>query len=307
MKNITVLAFALAVLLLPGACTQNTTADATITNEADYVASIEKWHQEREASLKKEDGWLALAGLFWLKEGNNTFGSAEDNAIVFPEGKIAAKAGAFILAGGKVSIKPAPGVEIKVDGETIDEETVIYTSGEADVPQLTYGSLTWFVIRRGDQYGIRLRDAESPARVSFKGVDRYEVSPEWRVKAQLVPNAFPKKIQITNVLGQTSPEDSPGALVFTVNGQEHRLDALQEGEKLFVIFADKTNGTETYGAGRYLYTDKPAADGSVILDFNKATNPPCAFVPYATCPLPPRQNFLSIPVPAGEKSYEAEH
>ncbi|WP_242927794.1 DUF1684 domain-containing protein [Pontibacter vulgaris] len=301
----------LSGLMLATACTSNQpeTPATTASPEsgAAYVESINQWHQEREANLKKEDGWLALAGLFWLKPGTNTFGSARENSIVFPEGKVPASAGSFILAGDKVSIKPAPSINIKLNGEAINEETVIYTSGKEEVPQLTYGSLTWFVIRRGDQYGIRLRDSESKARANFKGVDRYEVSPAWRVQARLEPNAFPKKIAITNVLGQTSEEDSPGALVFTVDGKEYRLDALQEEDKLFIIFADKTNGTETYGAGRYLYAARPAADGTTVLDFNKATNPPCAFVPYATCPLPPRQNFLPIPVPAGERSYEAGH
>jgi len=131
------------------------------------------------------------------------------------------------------------------------------------------------------------------------------VQPEWRLEARLEQPPLPKQIAITNVLGQTSQEPSPGEVVFTVNGQEYRLDALEEGEELFIIFADKTNGTDTYGAGRYLYMPKPDASGKTYIDFNKAYTPPCAFTGFATCPLPPKQNFLSIAVPAGEKSGES--
>ena len=296
------------VALLLAGCTKNQkAAEAPPMGAADaaYVAGIDQWHQEREASLKKEDGWLTLASLFWLQEGENTFGSGAGNDLVFPTGKIPARAGVLVLHNGKVTVKVADGVAIKSSGKPV-EEAVVYTAEQEEVPELKYGPLTWFVIKRGDRYGIRLRDVESPVRAAFKGVPRYPVSAKWRLQARLELNALPKQIPITNILGQTEPMDSPGALVFAVDGETYRIDALEEGEELFLIFADKTNGRQTYGSGRYLYADKPGPDGTTIIDFNRATNPPCAFVPYATCPLPPKQNFLPLEVTAGEQTY-GEH
>ncbi|MBC5993632.1 DUF1684 domain-containing protein [Pontibacter cellulosilyticus] len=299
--------FLSATALVFTACTSTPeVSEADRAANAAYVASINEWHKEREASLKSEEGWLALAGLFWLNEGKNTFGSAEINDFVFPEGKIAAEAGAFILSGDEVRLEVKDTTAILVNEELV-KQAVVFGLEMQQAPVMKYGPLSWFVIKRGDKYGVRLRDSKSEARQHFKGIERYNVTANWKLEAKLEPSPFPKQIAITNVLGQTSQEASPGTLVFKVDGQEHRLDALAEGNKLFIIFADKTNRTETYGAGRYLYADKPGADGTVILDFNRATNPPCAFVPYATCPLPPKQNFLTIPVPAGEKAYKAGH
>ncbi|NDK55149.1 DUF1684 domain-containing protein [Pontibacter sp. BT213] len=300
------MALSLATLFISACNSTPDTVETAQTNPAAYKVSIEEWHKERITNLKKEDGWLALAGLFWLEPGINTFGSGPDNDLVFPEGKIAAEAGAFILEGDKVKIKLNDGAEVKLDGKPV-QDAVVYTAGSDDSPKLTHGSLTWFVIQRGDKYGIRLRDTESEVRKNFTGIDRYEVNPDWQLQAKLEPNTTGRKIAITNVLGQTSNEDTPGALVFKVDGKEYKLDVMKEGNELFVLFADKTNGNETYGAGRYLYTNLPDANGNVTIDFNKAYNPPCAFVTYATCPLPPKQNFLPIPVPAGEKAFEGGH
>jgi uncharacterized protein (DUF1684 family) len=293
---------AAVALLAAGCAEQNKSTEGAGETEAAYVAGIDQWHQEREAKLKSAEGWLTLAGLFWLKEGENTFGSAEGNDLVFPQGKIPAQAGVLKLAGDSVTATIANGVEVQRNGQPV-QKALLFSPDMDTVPQLTHGSLTWFVIKRGDRYGVRLRDLQNEALTKFTGIERYPVTPAWRIEAKLEPHPTPKQISITNIVGQTSLENSPGTLVFTVDGKQHRLDALEEGDKLFIIFADKTNGLETYGAGRYLYADKPGADGVTVLDFNKATNPPCAFVPYATCPLPPRQNFLSISIPAGEKSY----
>lgn len=294
-------------LLWIAACTSTPEkAETPAEDTAAYVATINEWHKQRIGSLKKEDGWLALAGLFWLEPGENTFGSAPGNDLVFPEGKIAAKAGAFILADNQVKVKLNTGADVLLDGKPVTE-AMVYTSDTAAAPQLKHGSLTWFVIKRGDKYAVRLLDAENEVRTTFKGIDRYEVNPAWKLEATLEPNTTGRKISITNVLGQTSQEETPGALVFNVDGKTYKLDALKEGDQLFIIFADKTNGHETYGAGRYLYTELPDANGKTTIDFNKAYNPPCAFVTYATCPLPPKQNFMPIPVPAGEKAFEGAH
>ncbi|MER2996473.1 DUF1684 domain-containing protein [Pontibacter populi] len=304
MKNNLLSAVLLTIVTLFSAC--NSTPETSPEDKAAYAATIDTWHAQRLDNLKKEDGWLALAGLFWLEPGENTFGSDSSNAIIFPEGKIADKAGVFILANNQVTVKLNEGADVQLDGKPV-QEAIVYSSDSVDAPKLTHGSLTWFVIKRGDKYGVRLLDTESEIRKNFTGIDRYEVNPNYKIVAKLEPNTTGRKIAITNIVGQTSEEETPGALVFTIDGKEHKLDALKEGEELFIIFADKTNGHETYGAGRYLYTDLPDANGNVTIDFNKAYNPPCAFVTYATCPLPPKQNFLQVAIPAGEKAFEANH
>ncbi|SFG43577.1 DUF1684 domain-containing protein [Pontibacter chinhatensis] len=287
--------------------TETETQSITAALEADsaYVAGIDAWHATRVENLQKEDGWLALAGLYWLEPGSNSFGSAESNKIVFPKTKIAAQAGSFILDGEVVKLQAGKTADITVNGEPVQQEAVVYTAAMEQPAVMRHGSLKWVVIKRGDKYGVRLWDAESEGLRTFEGLERYPVQPEWRLEARLEQPPLPKQIAITNVLGQTSQEPSPGAVVFTINGQEYRLDALEEGEELFIIFADKTNGTGTYGAGRYIYMPKPDASGKTYIDFNKAYTPPCAFTGYATCPLPPKQNILPIAVPAGEKSGES--
>ena len=167
---------------------------------------------------------------------------------------------------------------------------------------LKHNTLRWFVIKRGERYAIRLRDLESPFLKEFHGIETFIVDSKWKLKAKFVPTAG-KKIAILDITGQTSQQDSPGVLVFTIAGKEYKLDALTEGEEFFIIFGDKTNKKETYGAGRFVYATKPDAEGYTFLDFNKAYNPPCAFTPYATCPLPPKQNLLPIEIKAGEKNY----
>lgn len=272
-----------------------------------YKAEIEQWHVKRIEDLKSTNGWLNLAGLFWLNEGVNTFGSDSTNGVIFPSGKIAGKAGAMMLQNGKVEMTVESGVDVRLDSAEFKSGIAFYPDS-TNQPKFTSGSLQWFIIKRDDKFGVRLRDFESRELLEFKGIDRYEVNPDYRVEAKLeVPSPL-KQIEITNVLGQTTPQDSPGTLVFELDGEEYRIDVLQEGEELFIIFGDKTNKKGTYPSGRYLYADMPDADGKVILDFNKSRNPPCAFTPFATCPLPPPQNILPIAIEAGEKMYHGyEH
>ena len=173
--------------------------------------------------------------------------------------------------------------------------------------------MTYTVIKRsdksGDRFGIRMKDPESEARKNFKGLEYFPPDPEFSVVATFEPYNPPKKIAITNVLGMTSEETSTGALAFTLKGQTYRIDPiLEQGETdLFIIFKDATSGHETYGAARYVYAHPPDASGKTVLDFNHAYNPPCAFTPYATCPLPPPQNRLPVRIEAGEKKYAGGH
>ncbi|MET0622765.1 MAG: DUF1684 domain-containing protein [Pyrinomonadaceae bacterium] len=311
-RKLIVLACALA---LTAACARTetptpTTPAATPTSQptqqqaagASYEQELEQWKAKRLASLKSEDGWLSLIGLFWLKEGETRFGSDPAGEIVLPEGKAPAHAGTLRLAGGKVTLAATPGSGIKSGGQ--DVSTLELKSDEDGEPtMLELGSLSFHVVKRGERLGLRVKDRANPARAEFKGTEYYPADRTWVVNARFEPYEPPKQVPILNVLGMETEETAPGALAFEVGGREYRLQALREkgNEQFFIIFADQTSGKETYGAGRYLYADPPDAAGRVTLDFNRAYSPPCAFTRYATCPLPPRENRLALRVEAGEK------
>lgn len=273
-------------------------------DENAYLKEIEVWHEARVSNdLKGPNGWLNLAGLYWLKEGFNTFGSGQDNDLVFPETKIDENAGTFFVQQGKVTMELNPGVTATVEGQPVSK-LVIYKMDSSFHPVINHDSLQWFVIRRDNQLGIRLRDLNSEAVTSFAGVERYPVDLNWRIEGEWEAAPAGKTIEITNILGQTYPQPSPGTLVFSVEGKTYRLDAIDEGgDEYFIIYADPTNEHDTYPSGRYMYVKKPDAEGKVVVDFNKGYNPPCAFTAFATCPLPPKQNWIDVPITAGEKNY----
>ncbi len=258
----------------------------------EYQKSIEDWRANREQRLKADDGWLTVAGLFWLKEGLNSAGSAPNRAIRLPRGP--AYIGDFELHQGKVAFHPAerPGAS---NGLRSDAD-----NGGPDPIKLD--DITLFVIRRGDRYGIRMKDKQSEYRREFTGLHWFPVREEYRITAHWTAYDSPHTLKIPNILGQVDDEPSPGYATFTLHGVDYRLDPVTEGDQLFFIFRDLTSGKETYGAGRFLYAALPK-NGTVLLDFNKAQNPPCAFTPYATCPLPPKQNRLAVRVEAGELTY----
>lgn len=294
----------MTLLVLATACGEDPAADATRSEEerAAYEAEIERWHEERIESLTREDGWLSLVGLHWLDEGSNTVGSDPMSDVVLPA-EAPGRVGTVTVTGaGEAELDLAYGVDATADGEPFRDTTLRPDTAE-DPTVVALDSLRFFLIRRGDWTGLRVRDLDSPARRRFSGIDRFPVDPEWRLDARFEPYEPPRTVPVDDVTGNVQPMRSPGRLVFDKGGAEHSLDAFDAGDELFLIFADGTSGKETYGAGRYLYTDKPGEDGTVILDFNKAYNPPCAFTPYATCPLPPKQNRLDLRVEAGEKVY----
>jgi uncharacterized protein len=299
-KNFLITSFFLIIsfLLLPG-CTKKEEDKGS----PEYIASIKQWHKERIENLKKENGWLDLAGLFWLKDGENTFGAGSSNDIIFPKGPD--KIGMFILKDSTVTVKINPGVEVMND-KTPVKETSLKTDLSDNPTILSIGSLRWYIIKRDDKYGVRLRDIDANLRKEFKGIDTYPINEEWKIIAKFEPYNPPKAISIPTIIGTVDSDKSPGALVFEKDGKEYRLDPVVEGDEFFIIFADETSGDETYGAGRFLYTEIPDSARNVILDFNKAYNPPCSFTPYATCPLPPKQNYLKLRVTAGEKKYGNE-
>lgn len=274
-------------------------------HDVDFRQETERWHARRVAALKAADGWLNLAGLHWLEEGIQSFGSDSSQAIVFPPGRIAPKAGSFERRGDLVVMHASKASGIMVDGKNARVDT-IFSPTMAVTPICAVGSLRWTIIKRGERIGIRLRDLEHPSLKGFKGVDRFPADSSWRVAAQLLTDPFTRSIPITNVLGQVTQMPLVGRLHFKLDGRAFVLDALREGDELFIIFGDETSGLDTYGAGRFLYADMPDATGKTILDFNRAINPPCAFTPYATCPLPPRQNMLQVAVRAGERDFHLE-
>ncbi len=267
----------------------------------DYSRSIAKWQSERETRLKAPDGWLNLAGLYWLQAGVTSIGSAPENNIRLAKELAPPSLGEFLVEGEAVTFLSEPGVEVLSDGIPITRLRLVHD--EAGEPtHLSHGRLGWHMIRRMERLGVRLRDYEHAAVTAFEGIDFYPVDPAWRVAAQFDAYAEPRKPMLTTVVEELGwNPTAPGTLEFELAGQALSLEAYDLGDRFFLIFADLTTGKTTYPSGRYLYADAPGADGITILDFNKAHSPPCAFTSFATCPLPSRQNRMKVAIEAGEK------
>lgn len=275
--------------------------------DPEYVKQIEKWDQRRVERLKADDGWLNLVGRFWLKPGENTFGTSNDNDIVIESSKLPAHIGTFLFKDSVVIFKAKDGVNVLLNGNPVQEVKMI-DDQKKDMTVLQIGSIKFNLIVRDTLYGIRARDLNSDLVKNFKGIERFPVDESWNIKARFEPYNPPKEIAVPNVLGQIGKEKSPGAVIFERDGKTYKIDAVDEGgDKLFLIIADETSGEETYGGGRFMYVDKPDSNGNIDLDFNKAYNPPCVFTKYATCPLPPEQNYLKLRIEAGEKMYGEGH
>ena len=272
--------------------------------QTDYTKEIEKWRQERETNLKKETGWLTVAGLSWLKEGTNTVGAGEKFDVRLTENFKQGKFGEIEFKDGKAVLKVANGVEAQADGKPIAAPVNLVSDEKGKPTEIRTGTQTFYLIRREDRFGIRLKDSNSEARRNFKGLHWFPVDESYKVAARFEAFPEPKEVSIPNVLGGNFKMKSPGTLKFSLHGKEYALEPVDEGEgSLFIIFRDKSSEGETYKSGRFLYADKPV-NGAVILDFNKAENPPCAFTAFATCPLPPPQNILDLEIKAGEKRYD---
>jgi uncharacterized protein (DUF1684 family) len=302
-----IILFLVAAVLSSSACRHATqsSSPATAFDASAHKSEIQKWQNNRLTSLTKDDGWLTLVGLFWLNEGENKFGSDAANPIVLPKDKAPRLAGSLWLEKGRVRLTASQGVEITADGKLVTALDLNDDSDDSGPTIMKLGTLLINVVKRGERIGVRVKDTESRTPRDFKGLEYYPIDPKWRIEARFEPYQPPKTIPITNVLSMTDDETSPGALAFDVDGKTYRIDPiLEKGETdLFVMIADETAGRETYGAGRYLYVSPPDASGKVVIDFNKAYSPPCAFTNFATCPLPPRQNHLPFRIEAGEKKY----
>lgn len=269
----------------------------------EYIKEINDWHRTRIENLKKENGWLNLVGLYWLKEGENTFGSDPTNDILFPEGKADKFIGKFIKKESIITVIINEGAKVYFNNSPVREMRLI-DDMHPNKTVLSHKTLRWFIIKRfPDKYGVRLRDLEAELLKNFEGIERFPVNEDWKITADFIPYNPPKELSIPTIIGTIEKEFSPGKLSFEKEGKNLSLDVVNAGEEFFIAFADLTSGEETYGAGRFIYTDKPDSNRKVIIDFNKAYNPPCAFTKYATCPLPPKDNYLSIAITAGEKDY----
>ena len=257
------------------------------------------WRANAEKGLRKDNGWLTLAGRYVLRPGENLFGTGETNDIVFPKGVGPAGMGSIFVEPGRVRVKLVEGLKMKKDGLEFTERVMGTALDNRD--WVSIGRAAFHIIERDGQYILRLADNESEVRKSFGARVWYDVDDRYRVPAKFVPYEPQRKVPIVNVLGETSDEIAPGYVEFDINGRTQRLDVFDEDKDYFLIFRDDTAGDTTYKPGRFLYAEKPTPGKPWLIDFNRAYNPPCAFSEFTTCPLPPRQNILKVRIEAGEK------
>ena len=286
-----------------GSSAATSTAGGAETPEA-YHEEIRSYREKRIARLTSDTCWLTVAGLFWLHQGDNSFGTDPKSDFVLPAGSAPEHAGVFVHHDSVTVVRAAAGVPLTSADKPV-QELRLRADAEGDPTVVSLNDLRFLVIKRGARWAIRMRDLNSPMRREFQDIQVYPTDESYRVSARFEPYVPSKKIPIATIIGTVDTMASPGALVFELVGKTCRADLVLEvpgDTQLFLIFKDETSGEETYGAGRFLYTDLPK-DGRVTVDFNKAYNPPCAFTPYATCPLPPPQNELPLAVRAGEKNY----
>jgi uncharacterized protein (DUF1684 family) len=283
---------------------------ASPVDAAAFAGDEQAWRDRRLQRLTAPDGWASLIGLHWIEPGAHAVGSAADNGIRLAMGP--AHLG-LLRAGadGSVAFEPAGDASLTLDGQPFAAPAALRTDTAKAGPSVVGfdgGKGVATVIERSGRLALRVRHADAPTRTRFAGLDYWPADPSWRVQARFVPHAPGTTIGIANIIGGIERVSNPGALEFSRGGKTYRIEALDEGEgTLFLVFADRTNGHDSYGAGRFIDAPKPDARGHVAIDFNQAYNPPCAFTPFATCPLPPPENRLDLAVTAGEKAYRKPH
>ena len=289
---------------------------------AQHRLEIESFRDARVAELEAPDSWLSLMALHWLSGGETTMGSDPSNDLVLPAGKAAPFVGSVTLEGESVRFVAAEGIRVTmgvdstlnlqagsgafppdIRGDPVVSEAELGSEGTDKYTVLRHGDINWIRIRRGSQFALRVRDNTNDVYDRFQGIDRYDVDPAMRLTATWVPQD--EVVSVPNVLGTVSEVPSPAYLVFWVDGERHTLDVTGEpdSEQFMMVFADETSGRTTYGGGRYLWISAPDERGRVVLDFNRAYNPPCVWTPFATCPLPTRDNRLTVPIEAGEMDW----
>lgn len=294
-RNLRRLGTVLLALMLNAACS----TEADDLDPAALEADVLAWRDSRLASLMSPTGFLNLAGLFWLDSKTASFGSSPDNDLVFPA-SADARIGRFRVTADGVVMEPEEGSIVLANGEPVGNILVADDTTENPV-MITHGSLAWTVIKRDGRYAVRLRDFEHPALASFPPLQYFPIDPSWRVEATLERYAEPRRVDVGTVIeGLGWSLESPGVATFHRDGEAYSLEAYTSGERLFFVFGDRTNGGETYPAGRFLYTDAPGDDGRIVLDFNRAYSPPCAFNDFSTCPVASPRNRLPIRIEVGE-------
>ena len=301
----------MAILVLGlNACSSESGSDeasASATQNAAklaYEREIKKYRNERLERLQLPVGWLSLVGMHWIEVGTTRVGKAADNGTQIAVGPD--RIGMLTLTKeGKIKLQPESSANILINGVPANGTTSITPDSDGDPTVVGFndGGASFIVIKRGDRYALRVRDSLAPTRTQFPGIPYFDISKDYRFQATFVPYPAGKKIEIMNILGMAEQMDNPGQVVFTKDGKEFRLETVDEGDgRLFIIFADRTSGHETYAAARFLYADNPGPKGGItVVDFNKAYNPPCAFTNFSTCPTPPLQNRMDLRVQAGEK------
>lgn len=290
--------FPRGVMLWP-ALAVSITAVPIAEAQEDYATEINTWRTERETSLKADDGWLTVAGLFFLREGENTFGASPLNDIVLSTGP--EMAGVFTLRDGSITAHASSDEPLVVGGRSVSSAQLWPYEGR-DRPAITLGPLTLFGHYSGARLAIRMRDSNNAIRRSFTGLRWFPVDESYRVRGRFVPHDEPLILELPNILGDVETFRSSGTVTFTVGGQELTMTAVDSGNQLWFIFRDLTSGHETYPAARFLYVPVPENEWTTV-DFNQAYNPPCAFNPHTTCPLPPLENRLQVRIEAGELDY----
>jgi uncharacterized protein (DUF1684 family) len=271
-----------------------------------YRQSIEEWRAARVAALKSPDGYLNLVNLYWLRPGTTSFGAAQDNEIIIA-GAGVAYLGEFVLGDDGVTMIVKDGAGVTVDGELVGS-IAMHADTSDEMVTARLGTLAWNVVLREGRYALRLRDLDNPAVEALPPIPHFDVSEHWRVNARMRFYDQPLVIQAGTVIeGLGWNPESPGVAEFEIDGSEYSLEAYDSGELLFFVFGDQTSGRETYPAGRFLYSERPGPDGRLVLDFNSAYNPPCAFNDFSTCPVATPRNRLKVRVTAGEKYDDSLH
>ena len=285
------------------AARSETAARAERAQRLSYEGEVMAWRDERLARLTRPDGWLSLVGLHWITPGQTYVGSARDNGTRLALGP--PQLGMLSLGkDGSVSLTIPKGVEVTVDGVPAAGRVPLLSDadGPPTVVGFNRGDASFVVIKRGDRYGLRVRSALARTRTAFPGLDYFDIDPAFRLTARFEPHPPGKTLEIVNMLGMVEPMANPGRVSFEKDGKAYTLEAVDEGDgQLFLIIADRTSGHTTYAASRFLYAAPAGKDGTTVVDFNRAYNPPCAFTSFSTCPMPPPENRLDLAVTAGEK------
>ena len=289
-------AILLFIILCAGSCSTTDTAENT-----EYISDIEHWQQLRVDSLKGHTGYINLAGLFWLNSEVSSIGADSTNTFIFPA-KAASYLGEIIMKNDSLwFIQHEQGL-VKLAGDIISDTTLIFLEDEVNL-SMSFGALHWYIIKRGTDYGLRLKDYNHPSLESFNHIDNYPIDSKWKVKATWEGYPSPKTVTVHNQVGMELEQQVFGALHFELEGKPYKLEPLgpPEGHDYFILIYDKTSGHETYGSGRYMYMPLANEDGVTYIDFNKAFNPPCVYTEFATCLFPHEANRLPIKIEAGEK------